>query len=92
MGLRALLTPGRVAESFSAGVLPPSAREALKVVGTLPVAQRRGRRLEIVEGSMAPEFFVIDSMAALDLAILLRASRPDVSMADPRFLDRKREG
>jgi hypothetical protein len=41
---------------------------------------------------MAPEFFVIDSMAALDLAILLRASRPDVSMADPRFLDRKREG
>ena len=67
-------------------------RKALKVVGTLPVAQRRGRRLEIVEGSMAPEFFVIDSMAALDLAILLRASRPDVSMADPRFLDRKREG
>jgi hypothetical protein len=67
-------------------------REALEVAGMFPVAEGRRGCLKGVEGSVPPELFVIDSMAALDLAVLLRAARPDIAMSNPCLLDGKREG
>src|SRR5215470_9797834 len=41
-------------------------------------------RLEVGEAVPAPELLLIDAVAPLDFAVLLRASGPDVPMADPR--------
>src|SRR5882724_1525555 len=40
----------------------------------------------------APELLVVDAVAALDLAVLLRTARADVAVANPGALDRQDEG
>src|SRR5262249_26680774 len=61
------------------------------IVG-LPGAEADRGRLEVVEAATAPEFFPIDPMATFDLAVLLRAARFDIAVADPPRLDGEREG
>src|SRR5262249_53228154 len=58
--------------------------EAVIVVRGLPDPQRSSGRLEVGEAVPAPELLLIDAVAPLDFAVLLRASGPDVPMADPR--------
>ena len=36
-------------------------------------------RIEVLADIVSPEFFVIDAMAAFDLAVLLRAPRTDIA-------------
>ena len=66
-------------------------REALIVVPRLPLAQPRGRRLKVRELLASPELLVIDPVTAFHLSVLLRPSRADVAMADPRRLHGQRE-
>src|SRR5215470_17207210 len=61
--------------------------EAVMVVRGLPDSKRSSGRLEVREAVPAPELLRIDAVARLDFAVLLRASGPDVPMADPRGLD-----
>lgn len=62
------------------------------VVRILPAAERVCRVGEVAEVMAAPELLVVDPMAALDLPVLLGPPWADVAMADPRGLDREREG
>src|SRR5215475_6672000 len=57
-----------------------------------PGSQPAGGRVEVVEAPAAPELLLIDSVAAFDLAVLLRTSRLDVAMADPQRLHGERKG
>src|SRR5205823_12964475 len=67
-------------------------REAEVVVNLLPVPDRLRRLLEAGKLVPTPELLVIDPMATLNLAVLLRPARPDVPVPDPRLLDTQREG
>jgi hypothetical protein len=67
-------------------------REAQVVVDLLPVPDRLRRFLEAGKLVATPELLVIDPVATLNLAVLLRPARPDVPVADPRLLDTQREG
>ena len=62
------------------------------VVRGFPDAQADGRGIEVAESVAAPEFFLVDSMTAFHLAVLLGPSRPDVAMTNPQCLHRQREG
>jgi len=64
----------------------------LVVVRGFPGAQADGRGIEVAESVAAPEFFLVDSMTAFDLAVLLGPARPDVAMTNPQRLHRQREG
>ena len=66
-------------------------REALVVVPRLPLAQRDGRGLKVRELLSTPKLLVIDAVAPLHLAVLLRAPGADVPMPDPRRLHGQRE-
>jgi len=65
--------------------------EAVMVVRGLPDSKRSSGRLEVREAVPAPELLRIDAVARLDFAVLLRASGPDVPMADPRGFDPQHE-
>jgi len=49
-------------------------------------------RLEVGEAVPVPELLLIDAVASLDFAVLLRAPGPDVPMPDPRGFDSQHEG
>src|SRR5215475_9231923 len=55
-----------------------------EVVRGLPDSKGSSGRLEVGGAVPAPELLLIDAVAPLDFAVLLRASGPDVPMADPR--------
>jgi len=57
-------------------------RESVFVVDALPPTQLRGGVLERIEVTTAPEFVVVNAVAAFHLSVLFRAARPDVTMAD----------
>src|SRR5215467_7148777 len=65
--------------------------EAFDVVRALPAVQRDDRGVEIEEALSAPELFVVDAVAALDLAVLLGSARLDVAMPDAGLLEREDE-
>ena len=67
-------------------------REEIEVVSPLPPEQRLRRHIERGEGVARPEFLVVDTVAAFDLAVLLGASGFDVAVANTRLLDGQREG
>jgi hypothetical protein len=50
---------------------------------TLPGSETDGGGIEVLESVAPPEFFLVDSMAPLDLAVLLWAPRLDVAMRIP---------
>src|SRR5215813_1401601 len=66
--------------------------EALIVVRGLPDSKPSCGRLEVGEAVPAPELLLIDAVAPLDFAVLLRASGPDVAMPDPSGFDPQHEG
>ena len=66
--------------------------EAVEAVPARPFGERRGGGGERWELSLTPELLVIDPVAPLNLAVLLRPARPDVPVPDPRLLDTQREG
>jgi hypothetical protein len=66
-------------------------REAFVVVPALPRGECLVGRIEILAAIASPEFFVIDAMAAFDLAVLLRASRPDIAHPHAEVLTGERE-
>ena len=66
--------------------------EAFVVVSALPASEGFSGRLEVLEAVPPPELLVVDPMAALNLAVLLRAPGPNVSVADPGGLDPEHEG
>jgi hypothetical protein len=71
--------------SFSIGVRPPNPERIVRGCSDAtklpaPASLRKSRRPRY-----APEFFVIDSMTAFDLAVLFRAMRLDVAHANPEF-------
>jgi hypothetical protein len=66
--------------------------EALIVVSGLPGTQSSSVGAEIREAVPAPELFLIDPMAPLDFAVLLRAPRPNVPVPDPSGFDPQHEG
>src|ERR1044071_6575610 len=66
--------------------------EALIVVPGLPGSKGRSGRVEIQEAVPAPELFVVDPMAPLDFAVLLRPPGPNVPVPDPRGFDPQHEG
>src|SRR6266850_1499285 len=67
-------------------------REAIEVVSPLPPKQRLRRRIERGEVVARPEFLVVDTVAAFDLAVLLGATGFDVAVANTCLLDGQREG
>jgi transposase len=56
------------------------------VVSRFPGPEADGGRIKIGESLASPELLVIDPMTAFYLAILLRASRLDVAVANPQCL------
>jgi hypothetical protein len=66
--------------------------ETLDVVGPLPHAEGSGGGREVIKALATPELLAVDTVAALDLAVLLRAARLDVAMPDAGLLDGEREG
>src|SRR5882724_7493733 len=72
-----LALPGRSAAGKGQG-------EALIVVRGLPDSKRSSGRLEVGEAVPAPELLLIDAVAPLDFAVLLRAPGPDPSGFDPQ--------
>src|SRR5215470_16866059 len=67
-------------------------RESLIVVGGLPRAEGGRGDVEILEAVSPPELLLIDSVAPLDVAVLLGAPAANVPIADPRRFDREDEG
>src|SRR5258708_4835007 len=66
--------------------------EAFIVVPGLPAPKGGRGRLEVWEALPAPELLLVDPMAPLDFAVLLRPAGPNVSVPDPGGLDPEREG
>ena len=66
--------------------------EAFVVVSALPASESFRGRLEVLEAVPPPELLVVDPMAPLDFAVLLRSPGPNVSVADPGGLDPEHEG
>src|SRR5262245_53053287 len=66
-------------------------RETLMVVVPLPGAEADGGRVEIIKPLASPEFFLIDPVATLDLAVLLGTPWLDVAVPDPQRLNGQRE-
>jgi hypothetical protein len=67
-------------------------REPLVVVSPLPAGERRFGSRNALEVVLAPELIGVDSVAALNLAILLRSSGFDVPMFDAGGFDGQLEG
>lgn len=87
------LGPGEKARELLHRRLPVERqREALEVVDALPSTQGVDRGREVGRRHATPELLGVDAMAALDLAVLFRAARPDVAVFDARLLHRQREG
>src|SRR5262245_50846202 len=76
-------------ELFGRGVALQRQREELDIVRALPAVKRDDRGVEIEEALAVPELFVVDAVAALDLAVLLRSSRLGVAMRDPGLFERE---
>jgi hypothetical protein len=55
--------------------------EAFVVVSALPASESFSGRLEVLEAVPPPELLVVDAMAPLDFAVLLRSLGPNVSVA-----------
>ncbi len=66
--------------------------EAVVVVAALPASESVSGRFEVLEAVPPPELLVVDPMAPLDFAVLLRAPGPNVSVSDPGGLDPEHEG
>src|SRR6266567_6329331 len=66
-------------------------RKTLVVVPGLPVSVGCGGRVEILEALPPPELLLINPMAPLDLAVLLRAPGPHVPVLDPGGFDSQHE-
>src|SRR5258705_4311384 len=71
---------------LSGSVTVEREREAIDIVGALPMGQRCSRGLEIQEALPSPELLVVDAVAPLHLPVLLGAPRLDVPMPDARLL------
>jgi hypothetical protein len=56
-----------------------------------PGAQTDSGRIEVIEAPAPPELFLIDPVAAFDLAVLLGTPRLDVPVPDPQGLHGQRE-
>src|SRR5712691_9822020 len=67
-------------------------REPFVVVPVLPAPKGSRSCLEFLEALPAPELLLIDPMAPLDFAVLLRPSGANVSVADPGGFDPQHEG
>ena len=57
--------------------------EAVVVVAALPASESVSGRFEVLEAVPPPELLVVDPMAPLDFAVLLRAPGPNVSVSIP---------
>ena len=66
--------------------------ETLVVVPGLPVPQSCSGHLEVLEAVPAPKLLVIDPVAPLDFAVLLRPPGPNVPVPDPGGFDPEHEG
>jgi len=66
--------------------------EAVVVVAALPASESVSGRFEVLEAVPPPELLVVDPMAPLDFAILLRSPGPNVSVSNPGGLDPQHEG
>src|SRR5262245_16224627 len=77
---------------FLSGCAPVECHgEPVLVVDALPRTQRYRRSLECLEALTTPELVVVNAVTAFDLAVLFRAARPDVAMADAAALPREDE-
>lgn len=73
--------PGILSASFSIRrVAVECEREALGVVGVFPDPQMWFGPLQDVELTVAPESLYISAVGPLDLRVLFRAARPDVTV------------
>ena len=66
-------------------------RKPIVVVGPLPSTERRGRLVEIGELVPPPKLFLVDAVAAFDLAVLLGPPWADVTVSDPGGFDAEDE-
>src|SRR4030095_5818256 len=58
--------------------------KAFRVVSALPASESFSGRLKVLKAVPPPELLVVDPMAPLDLAVLLRSPGPDVLVGAPR--------
>src|SRR6266568_2041320 len=77
---------------FGGGATVEREGEAVVVVSALPASESVRGRLEVLEPVPPPELLVVDPMAPLDFAILLRSPGPNVSVSNPGGLDPEHEG
>src|SRR4030095_6001025 len=77
---------------FGRGAARKGQREAFIVVPGLPAPKGGSGRLEAREPLSAPELLLIDPMAPLDFAVLLRPAGPNVPVPDPGGFDPQDEG
>jgi hypothetical protein len=68
---------------FGGGATVERQGEAVVVVAALPASESVSGRLEVLEVVPPPELLVVDPMAPLDFAVLLRPPGPNVSVAIP---------
>src|SRR5688500_5242330 len=73
------------------GLAPKSQREAIVVVRLLPSPEPCCRLVEIGELLPAPKLFLVDAVAAFDLAVLLRPPRADIAVPDTGRFDGEHE-
>jgi len=66
--------------------------EAVVVVAALPASESVSGRFEVLEAVPPPELLVVDPMAPLDFAVLLRPPGAIVSVADPGGFDPQHKG
>ena len=91
-GHEAAWTGGRSAAGSRPGSDPERQGEAFVVVPGLPVSKGGRGDLKVREALAPPELLLVDPMAPLDLAVLLRAPGPDVPVPDPGSFDAQYEG
>ncbi len=66
--------------------------ESFVVVSGLPVPNGCSGSLEVLEALSTPELLLVDPMAPLDFAVLLRAPGPNVPVPAPGGFDPQHEG
>lgn len=85
IGNRDTKCAGGYARPESCPTNPERKREALLATDTLPARKPRDGLAEVAEGLSPSEFFGVGPMAALYLPDLLRTTRTDVAVLDPKL-------